>query len=348
MLSERHSNKKYLLPIILLYAMVIVLSASTAIQSNNLASTHTQLVTSQASLASTQTQLTTTEAILASIQTQLTATKDNLAKTQADLATTHNQLVTSQASLASTQTQLTATKDNLAQTQADLATTMTQLTAIKANLAQTQADLAITQTQLASSLQPPYTAISARQVTWVWRDTKGNLNKWTMPIDSYRAWIQMPDPNPTVTIAVNNQNIPYQDYRPFVVSKSFSNVVPILASQYPDGISFAKEMFNLVTQLDVYSTEDLPHWPVETLTEAGGDCKNLSILFASLIKASSFPYKVQFIYVDIDNPNKPITVNHVFVGVTLGTTTAYVDCTNKDSWGYWNSKPFRGWFFDLQ
>lgn len=282
MLTERHSHKKYLLPIIFLSVIVIALLV-----------------------------LTTTESLY-------------LALTKVDLAITES-------NLALTQTQLETTQAYLAQTQADLATTRTQLKTSEA--------------KLASSLQPPYTAISKREVKWVWLDIGRNLHEWTMPVDTYRAWTQMPEPNQLLTLTAKNQNYSIIDYRPLMVPDIWRNVIPDFAKQCPDGLTFAKEMFNLVTQLDIYSTEDAPHWPIETFTETGGDCKNLSILFVSLLKASSFPYKLQLIYMDSDHPNDPTTVNHVFIGVTLSGTTVYVDCTSKAGWGLWTT--FRGWFFDI-
>jgi len=171
--------------------------------------------------------------------------------------------------------------------------------------------------EIEQSLQVPYTAISGREITWAWMDMDGDINKWTLTVDGYRGWIELPEPNETVLLKGDSTTFRMVDFRPYVHTEGFSIVIPDLYQQCADEMVFAKEIFNLVTQLTVYSEDlgEVPRWPVETLTEAGGDCEDLAILFASLLKASPYPYKLSLVYMDANNPADPVNPNHVIVWV---------------------------------
>ncbi|GAI39841.1 unnamed protein product [marine sediment metagenome] len=111
---------------------------------------------------------------------------------------------------------------------------------------------------------------------------------------------------------------------------------------------FAKEVFNLVTQLTVYSEDigEVPRWPTETLTEAGGDCEDLAILFASLLKAAPYPYKLGLVYMDANNPEDPVNPNHVIVWVEADDWKLSVDCTSAQGWNYYE-EGVGGWYYEL-
>ncbi|MBA7565853.1 hypothetical protein ES708_07538 [subsurface metagenome] len=104
MVKQRRFPKKYLLPIIFLSVILLALSASTVIQTNNLHRT-------QDTLAFTQSELTTTQTSLAETEAQLATTQTSLAQTEAQLATTQTNLAQTEAQLATTQTQLQLYKD---------------------------------------------------------------------------------------------------------------------------------------------------------------------------------------------------------------------------------------------
>jgi hypothetical protein len=150
-LIERHSHKKYLLPIIFLSVILLALSASTVIQTNNLHST-------QDTLAFTQSELTTTQTSLAQTEAQLATTQTSLAQTEAQLATT-------QTSLAQTEAQLATTQTSLAQTEAQLATTQTQLQLYKDTWGSV----------VASDIQPPYQRIYLERQAYATNPTWAQL-----------------------------------------------------------------------------------------------------------------------------------------------------------------------------
>ena len=201
--------------------------------------------------------------------------------------------------------------------------------------------------ELGQSLQAPYTAISGREITWAWKDIDGNIQKWTLTVDGYRGWIELPEPNETVLLQCDSTTFRMVDFRPYVRTEGFSIVIPGLYQQCADEMVFAKEIFNLVTQLTVYSEDigEVPRWPVETLTEAGGDCEDLAILFASLIKAAPYPYDLELVYMDADNPTDPQIPNHVIVKISTDDWTVFAECTSDQGWDYYERVV--GWYYEL-
>ena len=206
---------------------------------------------------------------------------------------------------------------------------------------------AVTLAELEQSLAVPYTSISGREVTWAWKDLDGKLHKWKLPIDGYRSWIEKPKPQETLSLERGDRTYTIADFRPYVRTDGFSKVVPNLYRESADEMVFAREMFNLVTQLTVYSEDigEVARWPVETLTEAGGDCEDLVILFASLLKAAPYPYKLSLVYMDSDNPTNPQRPNHVIVRVEAADWRVFAEVTNAQGWGYYQRVV--GWYYEL-
>jgi hypothetical protein len=201
--------------------------------------------------------------------------------------------------------------------------------------------------ELGQSLQVPYTAISGREITCAWEDLGGRLHMWTWPVDTYRSWIECPKPSDKVSLNCGGTIYTMHDFVPYVRSESFSTVITDFYQECADELTFAHEVFNLVTQLIVYSEDigEIPRWPIETLTESGGDCEDLAILFASLIKAAPYPYEVSLVYIDSDNPTDPLRPNHVIVFIETEGWKTFVECTSKQGWNYYESVV--GWYYEL-
>jgi len=206
---------------------------------------------------------------------------------------------------------------------------------------------AVTLAELEQSLTVPYTSISGREITWAWKDMGKKLHKWTLSIDSYRSWIEKSKPYETILLKCGGTTYAMVDYIPYVHPDEFSEVIPSFYLECADEREFAQEIFNLVSQLTVYSEDigEVPRWPVETFTEAGGDCEDLAILFASLLKAAPYPYKLSLVYMDADNPTDPQRPNHVIVRVEADDWKVFVECTNEQGWGYYQRVV--GWYYEL-
>lgn len=201
--------------------------------------------------------------------------------------------------------------------------------------------------EVEQSLTAPYTSISDGKVAWLWKDREGNGHKWVLPLDSYRSWSNTPKPYKTISIRSNDSIYTVVDYRPYVHPDEFTEVIPSLYQQFSSEREFVQEAFNLVSQLTVY-TEDIgevPQWPIETLTEGRGDCEDLTILLASLLKAAPYPYKLSLVYTDTDNPTAPQYPNHVILAIEDDEWRIFIESTKDDGWKYY--KEVSGWFFEF-
>jgi hypothetical protein len=238
-------------------------------------------------------------------------------------------------------------KSDLEATQIELSQLQRDFTGLETNYNELETRYDVLKAELEQSLVPPYTAISGREITWAFKDMDGNLREWTMPVDTYRSWIEMTKPGKTVLVNCNGRTYTMVDFRSYITPEVFNKVIPDFFSRCTDEQAFAHEMFNLVTQLTVYSKEigEVPRWSVETLTEAGGDCEDLAILFASLLKAAPYPYKISLVYMDSNNPTDPQKPNHVVVWVEAGDWKLFVDCTSDQGWDYYERVV--GWYFEL-
>ena len=175
----------------------------------------------------------------------------------------------------------------------------------------------------------------------------GSIREWTLDVDTYRYWIERAEPTDTVTLDTDNGPVKFLDFTKYVYPSTFETVATSLYEISEDEWDFAKEAFNIATQMTVYS-EDIgedPRWPLETFTEGGGDCEDLAILYATLLKASPYPYEVELVYMDADNPTDPQTVNHVIVTVSTDDWRVLSECTNDEGFDYYER--VIGWYFDV-
>ena len=182
---------------------------------------------------------------------------------------------------------------------------------------------------------------------WAWRDTDDNLHKWAMSVDSYRSWVNTPKPRKTVVLQCGDGICTMLDYRPYVHPDEFSEVIPDLYQQGSGGREFVQEAYNMVSQLTVYSEDigEVPRWPIETLTEGRGDCEDLTILLASLLKAAPHPYKLSFVYIDSENPTKPQYPDHVIIAIEDEDWRVFIECSSDEGWKFYDQ--IKGWFFEF-
>ena len=268
-------------------------------------------------------------------------------KVKSDLEATRIELSKIAHELTQRNTEVYQLEHELISLQNDYAELESRYSELEAEYISTLDEYASALAELEQSLTVPYTAISGREITWAWKDMDGDIHKWTLSVDGYRGWIELPEPDETVLLQGDYTTYTMVDFRPYVRAEGFSEVIPGLYQECADEFVFAKEVFNLVTQLTVYSEDigEVPRWPVETLTEAGGDCEDLAILFASLLKAAPYPYKLSLVYIDGDNPTDPQRPNHVIVWVEADDWKLFAECTNDQGWDYYERVV--GWYYEL-
>lgn len=220
--------------------------------------------------------------------------------------------------------------------------------------------IALLENELSESISPPYTFIKNREIYWVFKDSQGSEYTWNMPIDTYRALIERPEPQ-NEKILRSDQGIEYavRDHTKFVDSSSFSPWVDHVFEKVSfdndlnassSNSQFVYELWYIVSQLTAYSPDigEDPRWPLETLVEGGGDCEDFAILMASLLKASSHTrdWHIQMVYFDIENRSNPKSVNHVSLVVKNDEFETFLDRSldpsKKETW-----ENVDGWYFDL-
>ena len=207
------------------------------------------------------------------------------------------------------------------------------------------------ESELSSSLTPPYTLIQDRNIVWVFEDSRGTLYNWEMPFDTYRSIISDPEPEDVKYLRSDDgTTFEVPDFSKFVEQDSFSEVIDDLYENAGSDHQFLYEVWYVTSQLTTYSTDigEDPRWALETFTEAGGDCEDLTILISSMLKSSAYTrdWKIEMVYFDSDSPEEPNGVNHVALYVTTSEFQTYVESTAKvDGLKIWES--VNGWYFEL-
>jgi hypothetical protein len=211
----------------------------------------------------------------------------------------------------------------------------------------------ITQSQF-SGLTPPYISMKNREAQWVFYNLNNQIEYFSLGEDTLEANVvtgtfmrsySIPEMNQEGLTILSKRfsngsknldlggKFSVLDCEPYVQPENFKNIADDLYSSYPDDASRIKEVWNMVTQLCPYTDEKTaftPRLPLETLLFGGGDCKDLAILTASILKEMSPSWKVEFVYMDSDNPSSLKTPNHVLVFVDTGTYKTFVESTEKE------------------
>ncbi|HEX9896836.1 MAG TPA: hypothetical protein VGA85_04145 [Dehalococcoidales bacterium] len=209
------------------------------------------------------------------------------------------------------------------------------------------------QTALEGAIVPPYITMNGRKASYSFRNLDNQIESWSFDVEILEAntitgtfmrgvdiselnWLGL---NSIAQRFINGNkyvilggNFTFLDYRPYIVKESFQSPALNFYSRHNDDESRIKEVWNMVTQLCSYVGElkETPRLPLETLLFGGGDCEDLAILTASILKAMSSDWTVQLVYMDGDDPSSCNKVNHVSVFVDTGTYKTFVESTNKN------------------
>jgi hypothetical protein len=212
--------------------------------------------------------------------------------------------------------------------------------------------------QLESALEgaivPPYITMNGRQATFAFRNLDNDIEYWSYDVETLEAntitgtfmrGLDISELNrlglSSIAQRFTNKSKYVKlggkftciDCRPYIVKENFQNWAPAFYSKHIDDESRIKEVWNMVTQLCPYAGElkETPRLPLETLLFGGGDCEDLAILTASILKGMSSDWTVQLVYMDSDSPSNCKTINHVSVFVDTGKCKTFVESTQKDN-----------------
>jgi|GEM_PF-3236133 len=224
-------------------------------------------------------------------------------------------------------------------------------------------------TLLEGAIVPPYLLVEGREVNLVFRDLDGNVEYWQWNVEALEAsviwgrfmremdisdleYLKLYDVASRFTTGSKYIHLEGQgnclDFRPYIMEDIFEPIALEFFSRHSDDESKVREVWNMVTQLNTYCEEvmETPRLPLETLLLGGGDCEDLTILTASILKAMPAEWKVSLVYMDMDNPTSINKVNHVTVYVDTGKYKTFVESTNAETMCPWETVD--GFYFEVQ
>ncbi|MDH7516918.1 MAG: hypothetical protein QHH19_01010 [Candidatus Thermoplasmatota archaeon] len=202
------------------------------------------------------------------------------------------------------------------------------------------------------TLYAPSTLIQNGTIHWRFRNLDGTIAEWTMPVDTYRTYIDWPEPTASLSLSNTNTGETYtvKDLREYVQPDFFTNVI----SGFTDGKTdkqFVQEVVNFKDQIITYGSGlgDFYRWPAETMTEGRGQCGDTTILVASLLKAGEnrahYGLSVYIWYCDAYHMTSPQTVNHAIVEVKYADgTDTFIETTSNT---YYTYNQVTGWSFQV-
>jgi len=220
---------------------------------------------------------------------------------------------------------------------------------LKTALEKYQKELA---TALEGSIVPPYITMNGRKASYSFRNLDNQIESWSCDVETLEAntifgtfmrGLDISQLNQLGLSSISqkfNNGSKYVnlggrfrslDFRPYISKDNFQSSASEFFSRHTDDESRIKEVWNMVTQLCPYTGEmkETPRLPLETLLFGGGDCEDLAILTASILRAMSPDWTVQLVYMDGDNPEKVQNLNHISVFVDTGKYKTFVESTQK-------------------
>ena len=203
-----------------------------------------------------------------------------------------------------------------------------------------------------------YTDYSDNKITWNIYDSKGNNYVWEIDGETYDDMIInghdlsiSNSKKPLYLITDYGNEISTFRYDGFVYG-AFEVIIDDIYNNSDSNSDFIWEVWYIVSQMTVYDLdvdeESDGRYALETLVRQGGDCEDLVILIAEMLKSSSHTkdWDFQYVYLDSDNPKNPQTVNHVILSVYDGEYNHYIEATGEPSWDYYPNG-VSGWRFDV-
>jgi hypothetical protein len=204
------------------------------------------------------------------------------------------------------------------------------------------------------AVKPPYIWIHDREVQVAFYRLDQQLLYWSVPFEALEWAIgygdDLRDDPPKVGLTNSDgDSLLVTDYTVFADPEMFDDVIPDLYYEINDPDQFIQQAWYIVAQLSHWSKEegDVPRTPLETLLAGGGDCEDLSILMASLVKAAPVDWKVELVLMDTDHVDRPISTNHMIVSIEYGDQRRLIETTNTEVMEPYTTG-VTGWYFEVK
>lgn len=208
------------------------------------------------------------------------------------------------------------------------------------------------------------TTIYNSTIFWTFTDSKGNLYEWNLPIVDYEDLIGPSRELSAYQYEMDNKWLETSTGRTLTtpnfdifVRSSFSDVIDEVYDNATDDYDFIHEVWYIVSQMTTYETDvnitSEGRYALETFTRGGGDCEDLAILVADMLKSSSRTkdWKIQLVYMDTERLDDPQTVDHVIVYVNTGQHAVNIEATGesdmyRSDFSYYPDT-VKGWYYDV-
>ena len=196
------------------------------------------------------------------------------------------------------------------------------------------------------------TSIENGKIKWTLFDSKNNQYDWEISIKTYESYIQL-STYPMQTIQYSDGRLETIGKFSNYIVKFFTNVIDDLYENSHNDNDFIFEVWHIVSNLTVYSSDigEHPRYAIDTLTRGGGDCEDTVILMADMLKSSKHTknWKIQMVYFDSHNTANPKQVNHVALVVDTGTSCGILETTAKNisDLNIWNINNVIGWYSNV-
>ena len=281
---------------------------------------------------------------------------NGLVDTHKSLVENYHSLDEEYNSLNSQYTVLSNDYNDLVTTHSTLRTNYDNLTVEHQNLASDYDDLDERYIWLQeNSIPPPYIHVDNRMIKMAFYDSNGSIIHWETPFSHLENFIvKGNDTRSSILVWGLNTHKIYldngewfleTDFSTFLDPDSFENVIGQVYRNSNSSDDFIRQVWEIIGQLSDYASDnerEIPRFPSETMLAGGGDCEDLSILFASMIKAAPTNWFVDLVYVDSYNILAPKGTNHVIVYIDTGERTYLIETTSDtEMMPYENG--VRGW-----
>ena len=210
--------------------------------------------------------------------------------------------------------------------------------------------------QVYNEAYKPRTEIDKTKVKWTIQDSKGNSYRIIWDFKKYEdlkvhSDYKSTNSKPTY-LNLDGERIATINLEGFVRGTTFGDKLDPLYDNSKSNSDFIWEVWYIVSQMTIYDRdvdkESEGRYALETLVRQGGDCEDLVILIAEMIKSSSYTkdWVIQYIYMDSDNPQNPQTVNHVILSIDDGDNSYLIEATVSPNLDYYPDG-ITGWVFDV-
>lgn len=206
-----------------------------------------------------------------------------------------------------------------------------------------------------------FTVIANDTVNWYFSDSKGNKYHWTIPMSTYDSQVRVDTSlligTQTLTLPNGTQFLA-QNYAPLadvlIGDKGFRNVINQVYDNAGSDEQFIYEVWYITSEMTTYSSDitNSNLTPFEVLTRGAGDCKDKSILIASMLRSSDHTtnWKISLEEMDLNNPTNPKTMNHMIVIVDDGQKSYGIEATatpDNNGLNAWAGVNIIGWRIDV-